>query len=116
MKAQTVGRGCISADCCCIKFDPDHDPMYCCKQYLRATEHEIRSAKSFTIFHFIGHSRILITSFESFSKLCHLFLFFSRLIIFLQNRMSTTRGKFTIFAPLYRSLIVKKYLQKVTPI
>ena len=28
----------------------------------------------------------------------------------------TTRGKFTIFAPLYRLLIVKKYLQKVTPI
>ena len=33
------------------------------------------------------------------------------------NHISTTaRGKFTIFAPLYRSLIVKKYLQKVTPI
>ena len=29
---------------------------------------------------------------------------------------TTTRGKFTIFAPLYRSLIVNKYLQKVTPI
>ena len=33
------------------------------------------------------------------------------------NHISTTaRGKFTIFTPLYRSLIVKKYLQKVTPI
>ena len=30
--------------------------------------------------------------------------------------MSTTaRGKFTIFAPLYRSLIVNKYLQKGDP-
>ena len=28
-------------------------------------------AKSLTIFHCIGLSKILITSFESFSKLCH---------------------------------------------
>ena len=34
-----------------------------------------------------------------------------------KNHISTTtRGKFKVFAPLYRSLIVKKYLQKVTPI
>ena len=34
-----------------------------------------------------------------------------------KNHISTTaRGKFTIFAPLYRSLIVKKYLQKSDPI
>ena len=33
-----------------------------------------------------------------------------------KNHISTTtRGKFTIFAPLYRSLIVKKYLQKCDP-
>ena len=33
-----------------------------------------------------------------------------------KNNISTTaRGKFTIFAPLYRSLIVKKYLQKSDP-
>ena len=32
------------------------------------------------------------------------------------NHISTTaRGKFTIFTPLYRSLIVKKYLQKSDP-
>ena len=37
--------------------------------------------------------------------------------ISLKNHISTTaRGKFTIFAPLYRSLIVKKYLQKSDPI
>ena len=36
--------------------------------------------------------------------------------ISLKNHISTTaRGKFTIFAPLYRSLIVKKYLQKSDP-
>ena len=34
----------------------------------------------------------------------------------LKNHISTTaRGKFTIFAPLYRWLIVKKYLQKSDP-
>ena len=33
-----------------------------------------------------------------------------------KNHISTTaRGKFTIFAPLYRSLIVKTYLQKSDP-
>ena len=33
-----------------------------------------------------------------------------------KNHISTTaRGKFKIFAPLYRSLIVKKYLQKSDP-
>ena len=37
-------------------------------------------------------------------------------LIFKQYRISTTtRGKFTIFAPLYRSLIVNKYLQKGDP-
>ena len=37
--------------------------------------------------------------------------------ISLKNHISTTaRGKFKIFAPLYRSLIVKKYLQKSDPI
>ena len=40
----------------------------------------------------------------------------SKLNIFKKNHISTTaRGKFTIFAPLYRSLIVKKYLQKSDP-
>ena len=35
----------------------------------------------------------------------------------LKNHISTiARGKLTIFAPLYRSLIVKKYLQKSDPI
>ena len=34
-----------------------------------------------------------------------------------KNHISTTaRGKFTIFTPLYRSLIVKKYLPKSDPI
>ena len=37
--------------------------------------------------------------------------------ISLKNHISTTaRGKFKICTPLYRSLIVKTYLQKVTPI
>ena len=42
----------------------------------------------------------------------------SQSLIFKTNHLSTTtRGKFTIFAPLYISLIVpKRYLQKVTPI
>ena len=36
--------------------------------------------------------------------------------LYLKNHISTTaRGKFTIFAPLYRSLIVKTYLQKSDP-
>ena len=40
----------------------------------------------------------------------------SKLNILKKNHISTTaRGKFTIFAPLYRSLIVKKYLQKSDP-
>ena len=40
----------------------------------------------------------------------------SKLNIFKKNHISTTaRGKFKIFAPLYRSLIVKKYLQKSDP-
>ena len=72
-------------------------------------------AKSLTIFHFIGLSRILITSFESFSKIMQFYLKHLKKNI-KQNRMSTTaRGKFTIFAPLYISLIVKKCLQKGDP-
>ena len=40
----------------------------------------------------------------------------SKLNILKKNHISTTaRGKFKIFAPLYRSLIVKKYLQKSDP-
>ena len=34
---------------------------------------------------------------------------------FKKSYLNTARGKFTIFAPLYRSLIVKKYLQKSDP-
>ena len=26
-----------------MKFEPDHNQTYCCKQYMRATEHEIRA-------------------------------------------------------------------------
>ena len=37
-------------------------------------------------------------------------------LLFTKNHISTTaRGKFTIFTPLYRSLIVKKYLPKSDP-
>ena len=37
-------------------------------------------------------------------------------VYYKKNHISTTaRGKFTIFAPLYRSLILKKYLQKGDP-
>ena len=36
--------------------------------------------------------------------------------LIIKNHISTTtRGKFTIFVPLYRSLLVKKYLQKSDP-
>ena len=46
----------------------------------------------------------------------HEHLWFYCFITFKRNHISTTtRGKFKIFEPLYRSLIVKKYLQEGDP-